>query len=261
MNHREIFIASTMIIGLLTSSASDAGFFKWVKKEAIPAVTGKRPPKIHLDRVTVTHKGKKRIELGADHAYVKIGDVSIKTHQLRKRLAQAGCIIATEGNVAYCAPDILDRELKNIAKSGYGLDEPSRPGRADSLDRQYENIRGEAIRKVSARQGWQTFSFWYPMSRIIKIEGGWSVDARNYNFVGPKGHLGEQAKRLSPHNVRKYDINFPFGTLFVNINGYGFRNVTGPMEFPKPVSIIQMRINDRDDSLGDNRGNLRVYFR
>ena len=98
-----------------TPRAAHAGLGKWFKKELVPSITGERPLKIK-PYVSIKHKGKMRLKLGTNSAYIQIAGVTVKTHQLRKRLAQAGCVIETGGNVMLCAPDIVHREVQNLAQ-------------------------------------------------------------------------------------------------------------------------------------------------
>ncbi len=110
---------------------------------------------------------------------------------------------------------------------------------------------------VSSRSGWQSFDLGSPYTRIASVNGGWSVDARNYSRVGPQGH---NEPGLEPYNQYKYAQNFPFGALFVDIptDGYGYVWVRGSQQLPKPITRTAMRINDADNALGDNSGVLRV---
>jgi predicted secreted protein len=116
---------------VFASCASHAGIGKWWEKEVVGAVTGERPPRIHFDQVSINHNGDKVMALGDDSLFLQVGDVTIKTHQLKKRLVQAGCIIVTEGNVAKCAPDILAREAGKIA-NGATIDQKNNLGSRSS---------------------------------------------------------------------------------------------------------------------------------
>ncbi len=112
---------------------------------------------------------------------------------------------------------------------------------------------------VSSRSGWQYFDLQGPYTRIDTVNGGWSVDTRNYLSVGPRGH---SEPGLEPYNQYKYDRGFPFGALFVDIptDGYGYIWVRGSQPLPKPITRTAIRINDSDRALGDNSGVLRVCF-
>lgn len=127
------FFPVCVIVSFLILSAmatpSEAGFKKWFKKEVLGAVLGKRLPRIH-EYVRIHHDGKDIFKLAPmkDTAMLSIGGVTIKTHQLRKRLAQVGCTIATKGDVLNCARDIVERELgRLIAQAELKRNKRSRP--------------------------------------------------------------------------------------------------------------------------------------
>jgi hypothetical protein len=113
---------------------------------------------------------------------------------------------------------------------------------------------------VSAQQGWQYFNLPGSFKRITSIEGSWSVDDRSYARVGAYGHTGDASNRLAPYNQYKYDQNYPFGALLVNIPNYGYFWVENPQQLPRSINFTAMRINDGDNALGDNGGSLRVCF-
>jgi hypothetical protein len=113
---------------------------------------------------------------------------------------------------------------------------------------------------VSSQQGWQYFNLPRSFSRISSIEGSWSVDDRAYSPVGASGHTGEAADRLAPYNQYKYNQDYPFGALFVDIPNYGYIWVQNPQQLPQIINSTAMRINDADNALGDNAGSLRVCF-
>lgn len=113
---------------------------------------------------------------------------------------------------------------------------------------------------LSSRQGWQSFNFPTTFTRITSIEGSWSVDSRSYANVGAYGHTGDAANRLAPYNQYKYDQQYPFGRLLVDIPNYGYISIDHPQTLPREISSTAMRINDQDNALGDNAGLLRVCF-
>jgi hypothetical protein len=122
-------------------------------------------------------------------------------------------------------------------------------------------VKSQSVRcvNVSSRQGWQNFDLGEPYTRVVSISGGWSVDARNYLHVGPRGHY---EPGLEPYNEYKYDQGKPFGALLVDIptDGYGYVWVRRSQRLPKPITRTAIRINDADNALGDNSGVLRVCF-
>ncbi len=115
---------------------------------------------------------------------------------------------------------------------------------------------------VDSKKGWQRFNLGGSFSRVASLSGGWSVDTRNYPTVGASGHTGSDAEKLAPYNQYKYDQNFPFGALIVDIptDGHGYTWVREPQQLPKSIGQTTIRINDADNALGDNGGNLQVCF-
>jgi len=112
---------------------------------------------------------------------------------------------------------------------------------------------------VSSQKGWQHFNLRGTYHSIASVEGSWSVDSHRYKPVGAQGH---NEPGLEPYNHYKYDQHFPFGALLVKIptDGHQYIWVRGPQQLPKPITRIDMRINDSDIALGDNSGVLRVCF-
>lgn len=115
---RSAFIYVLILLSLLSISSSafsfDLPLAKWVKTELVPTITGKRPLKINPKKISINHKNFLKLEFGPDHAFARLGDVTLKTGQLRKRLLQAGCVAA--GGGAACAPDILAREQAKLSE-------------------------------------------------------------------------------------------------------------------------------------------------
>ena len=113
---------------------------------------------------------------------------------------------------------------------------------------------------VDSRKGWQRFDLPHSFTKITSISGGWSVDTRKYSLVGSSGHLGQDAISLAPYNQYKYDQRFPFGALLMG-SGQGTLWIKSSNSFSSaPFSAVDMRINDANNALSDNRGSLRVCF-
>lgn len=121
---------------------------------------------------------------------------------------------------------------------------------------------GDECYQVDAKQGWQYFNLLRPRSRVASITGSWSVDTRNYSSVGAEGHTGEAGQKLEPYGEYKYVQSMPSGALLVDIptEGYGYIPVSQAMNLPRSVIKTAMRINDGDNTLGDNAGSLQVCF-
>jgi len=251
-------LLATLIAFQFSSSTSHAGLGKWFKREVVPTVRGDRKLRIRPS-VTIKHGSKFRAEIGRNRASIRVGNVTVKTHQLKKRLAQIGCIYATSGDVVRCAPDILERELSRIA-AGH----PLNPKKNEQYPRPRPPIyvpRDGIAKWVDSRRGWQRFDTYVPVTQILEITGGWSVDAARYRPVGSEGHTGADAQSLRPHNARKFVPELPFGALIMYIDGYGYSGIRPNMILPRPVQTFLLRINDRNDSLGDNAGKLIVHVR
>ena len=93
---------------------------------------------------------------------------------------------------------------------------------------------------VDARQGWQTTSLFVRQSQKLTFsaEGAWSVDYRNFPFVGPNGY--PLAVDRSIYQGCKLVRNLTYGIWAYAI---------GPLSF---------RIHDGDACLGDNAGSVKV---
>lgn len=113
---------------------------------------------------------------------------------------------------------------------------------------------------VDSRQGWQTVPNTKRLTKITSISGSWSVDYVNYNLVDYQGHIStEDISKLAPHNQNKLNINYPFGTLFLNIRNYGYFGATDNATLPKPIEgDFDVTINDT--MYGDNWGTIDICF-
>jgi len=145
---------------------------------------------------------------------------------------------------------------------------PERPtpknGSDDVSDSAFGRPSGNCF-VVDSRKGWQYFRVPKSFTRVVSVNGRWSVDDRNYPRVDPNGHLGEAANRLQPYNQYKYDPQLPFGALLVEIPTGAFAptyaSINSPMKLPsRSENSIGLRINDADNALGDNGGSLSICF-
>lgn len=102
------------VLGLaaLVPLQAHADVFKWVRNEALPTIKGTRP--VVIKPYISIKSGSNQVRFGQDSAMIKIGSVTVQTGKLKFRLAQAGCVFATGGDVATCAPDVLDREARKL---------------------------------------------------------------------------------------------------------------------------------------------------
>ncbi|ALQ50791.1 hypothetical protein [Nitrosomonas ureae] len=108
------FHRCVVALGLATllPISAHADIFKWIRNEALPTIAGTRP--VEIKPYISISSGSNQIRFGEDSAMIKIGPVTVQTGKLKLRLAQAGCIYATGGDVATCAPDVIDREARNL---------------------------------------------------------------------------------------------------------------------------------------------------
>jgi len=112
---------------------------------------------------------------------------------------------------------------------------------------------------VSSGSRWQRFNLSRRVRQVVTISGAWSVDARSFAPVGPRGHQGMEAQALNAYNQYKYDQRFPFGALLIG-DGQQYFWIQERSQFNYPTNVVDLRINDSDDALGDNAGSLRVCF-
>lgn len=110
---------------------------------------------------------------------------------------------------------------------------------------------------VASTSGWQHFNLPGSFTKVTSISGGWSVGPSN--SVGASGHTGRDAEELAPYNQYKFDQKFPFGALLMG-SGQGLLWVQNPVSLSGSFGAVDMRINDADNALGDNRGSLQVCF-
>lgn len=96
----------------LFSFSAHAGLIKWIKREALPTISGQRP--IVIRPYISVKSGSTQIKFGENSAMIKVGGVTVQTSKLRLRLVQAACVYATAGDIMTCAPDVIDRESKKL---------------------------------------------------------------------------------------------------------------------------------------------------
>lgn len=112
MRYLTIFALFFLVVSPIEA---DAGLKKWLKKEVVPTITGKRPLNIDPNRISIKHNGKRVFEYKDDSLFIQAGDVKFQTSQLRKRIAQVGAIYS--GNTAVLSDVINEQLQKEIAKA------------------------------------------------------------------------------------------------------------------------------------------------
>lgn len=131
-----------------------------------------------------------------------------------------------------------------------------------AVEQDMQNDSTSTCVSADSRSGWQQFSLPGSFTKVESISGEWSVDTGRYASVGAFGHSGADAEALAPYDQLKYDQEFPFGALIIDIptDGYGYTWVSQPQQLPKPITETAIRINDADNALGDNEGFLEICF-
>ncbi|MBI0296033.1 hypothetical protein JBE04_16550 [Streptomyces sp. PRKS01-29] len=122
---------------------------------------------------------------------------------------------------------------------------------------------------VDAARGWQSATT-TPVRKGDKVTvryttGTWTVDSANLPFVGPVGHTAadDQSLRFAWQDC-KVNSAVPFGTLLGRYPG----NPDNPhavrrawhFQATRP-GTLQLRVNDREGCLDDNKGALTVTVR
>ena len=96
------------------------------------------------------------------------------------------------------------------------------------------------------------------------VSGGWSVDYRNFPYVGPDGYASQEDARI--YQLCKFDSNAAYGVLFgvVGLTGQAFPVGSGgrfsAVAPSQDVSggYLYLRINDK--CFSDNAGSVTVQI-
>lgn len=276
-----------LIITLVViSNYANAGLAKWFRTEFHPTLSGDRPLKIDPNRITISHKGKTYFELRQDAAEIHIGDITLQTSQLRKRLAQAGCIYAS-GNPFKCAPDILEREINTLTSGKYKDAFEQYPDiyykLAKNYQAQYIPPTGCTVRRLyvshvtclNLANGWQKIKLSRPanqialrqefkiviptMEEILKIKqppNDGSVSLGRVNSVVIPIPYTTLTTDITP-----YQKEFPHDNILIYIPGRGTSSISTvkkPISLSYPVEELFMRINTK--STFENKGVAAIVF-
>lgn len=123
--------------------------------------------------------------------------------------------------------------------------------------------------EIDSRKGWQRVELPPGFIQNARTEGKWSVDAANYPPVDHEGHFGNAEEKLTPYNRYRCNQEEKFGTLLVrSLDGQvsSFNMMEQYIRYnwyhghPLETRSFDARINDGDDTLGDNAGSLDVCF-
>jgi serine/threonine protein kinase len=120
---------------------------------------------------------------------------------------------------------------------------------------------------VSAKSGWQRTNIYLKGGQKFSLKyvsGGWTVDYRNFPYVGPGGYSSQEDARIYQHC--KYNAGSDYGVLFgvVGTGGRAFRIGGGGNFVAAPGrgvngGYLYLRINDT--CLTDNAGSLTMRIR
>ncbi len=260
---------------MVFSASAYADFFKWMHSEALPTVFGQRPIKIDPNRITITHDGKTYFEINQDSASIKIGDISIKTTQLRKRLAQAGCIYAS-GNPFRCAPDILEREINALTNGGYKSQLKQYPDIYYKLERSYQaqTIKSDCVARplfvshitcLNLANGWQKIALRYEFKLVIPtvadIKEMLKPPKNDALFIPPNVITIPIPKATLTNNETPYEKEFPYDTILIYVPDLGTSSISttkNAVKLPYPVQEVFMRINTK--STFKNSGTAAIIF-
>ena len=197
------------------AGTAEAGIFKWIKNEAVPTITGKRP--IVIKEYIKISSGTTQIKLGNDSLMIKMGTITVQTGKLRLRLAQGACVWAT-GDIVTCAPDFIDNQIKILADAGYkGIDPPKveknsgKPKQISTAGTHSENINSGL--KFEDLDGKRTDGSSDPQMQPLEKSVG-------FDFSNPgTGNMGEQKPSLFFHNLFTRRVINDSGKLELQILG------------------------------------------
>jgi hypothetical protein len=113
--------------------------------------------------------------------------------------------------------------------------------------------------EVSATRGWQVSPIIVSQGQQVSItaSGSWTVDYRNFSYVGPDGYSPAEDSRIY-QGCKLVLVQVPYGRLLAKIGNTGYvigqsgkfiANDTGPLAF---------RIHDANRCLADNAGSVGV---
>lgn len=273
-----------LIMLVVFSASAYAGFFKWMHSEALPTVFGQRQINIDPSRITITHNGKTYLEINQDSASIKIGDISIKTTQLRKRLAQAGCIYAS-GNPFRCAPDILEREINAITNGKYESQIKQYPNIYYELEKNYQaqTIKSDCVARplfvshitcLNLANGWQKVELSRPANKIAlryefklviptkaEIKEMFEPPKNDTPFMAPNFISIQIPKATLTDDETPYEKEFPYDTILIYVPDLGTSSISttkNAIKLPYPVQELFLRVNTK--STFNNSGTVAIIF-
>ena len=117
---------------------------------------------------------------------------------------------------------------------------------------------------ISSRTGWQQTGLYINSGDKFYVEyrgGSWTVDYRNFPYVGPAGYSDDIDKKIAVGY--KFDSSVSYAYLLGRV-GTGKAILIGNKGGPFTADssgFLSLRINDLDTSLGDNDGAITVVLR
>jgi hypothetical protein len=112
---------------------------------------------------------------------------------------------------------------------------------------------------VDSKLGWQSTSLTVSQGQLITFSaaGAWSVDFRNFPYVGPDGYSPDVDQTI--YQGCKLDPKLPYGGVLARIGTDPFWPVGDGGTFTARSSgVLSLRIHDGDPCLGDNDGFIKV---
>jgi serine/threonine-protein kinase len=115
---------------------------------------------------------------------------------------------------------------------------------------------------VSSTTGWQKTQVSLKPGtdfNVIYVSGSWSVDYRNFPYVGPGGYSEQEDAKI--YQGCKIDASETYGVLLGTIGaapGTAFLIGQGGTFSAGNGGNLYLRVNDNDTCLGDNRGSVTM---
>lgn len=112
---------------------------------------------------------------------------------------------------------------------------------------------------IDSKRGWQSTGVKVTAGQQLTIsaKGSWSVDSRNFSFVGPDGYSPEEDSRI--FQGCKLDPILPYGILLVKVGddpSFWVIGSGGTFRADRD-GFLAVRIHDADACLGDNDGTMK----
>jgi hypothetical protein len=125
-------------------------------------------------------------------------------------------------------------------------------------------INAAGVTSIFSQTGWQRTALYLNAGDKFYVDysgGSWTVDYKNFPYVGPAGYTADIDKTIAPGY--KVDASEPYGYLLGEVgNGKEIRIGDNSGPFTADASgFLSLRINDSDPTLRDNDGAITVSLR